>query len=146
MNNKFMKYYYNIVIFFLILTGFGQMPIFKRFYIADIPGLGWLAEFYKTFFIHNLAATLLIVFIFYLLTTFLLNKKRVKLTMTGIVWVASLTGLLLTGILLTIKNFPINPYPPGFVVFLYLSHIALVMAFCMTALYSKILKKEYIIK
>ena len=70
MNKRLNAYFYNTVIFFLILTGFGQMPIFKRYYIADIPGLGWLAQFYVTFLIHYIAATLLIVFIFYLLTSF----------------------------------------------------------------------------
>ena len=37
------RYFYLMTVFFLTLTGFGNMPIFKRYYIADIPGLGWLA-------------------------------------------------------------------------------------------------------
>ena len=36
------RWFYLISVFFLALSGFGQMPIFKRYYIADIPGLGWL--------------------------------------------------------------------------------------------------------
>ena len=36
------RWFYLTTVFFLTLTGFGQMPIFKRYYIADIPGLGWL--------------------------------------------------------------------------------------------------------
>jgi len=35
-------WFYLITVIFLVLSGFGQMPIFKRYYIADIPGLGWL--------------------------------------------------------------------------------------------------------
>ena len=38
------RYFFLATVFFLTLTGFGQMPIFKRYYIADIPGLGWLAD------------------------------------------------------------------------------------------------------
>ena len=38
--HRFVRYVYLITVFFLTLTGFGQMPIFKRYYIADIPGLG----------------------------------------------------------------------------------------------------------
>ena len=48
------------VMFFLVLTGFGQMPIFKRYYIADIPGLGWLAQFYVTHYLHYLGGAIIL--------------------------------------------------------------------------------------
>jgi len=48
------RYLYLITLFFLVLTGFGQMPVFKRYYIADIPGLGWLAQFFVTHYMHYL--------------------------------------------------------------------------------------------
>jgi len=35
-----LRWIYLTTTFLLVLTGFGQMPIFKRYYIADIPGLG----------------------------------------------------------------------------------------------------------
>lgn len=145
MNKGLKTYFYNTIIFFLILTGFGQMPIFKRYYIADIPGLGWLAKFYVTFFIHYVAATLLIVFIFYLLTSFYLSKKKIRLTNSGWVRVFGLTGLVSTGILLVIKNFAITPYVPPFIVFLYLCHLTFMMVYCASAVYSRIFKKEYLI-
>ncbi len=39
---------FTLTLFFSALTGFAQMPIFKRYYVADLPGLGWLAEYYVT--------------------------------------------------------------------------------------------------
>ena len=42
--DRAVRYVYLITVFFLTLSGFGQMPIFKRYYIADIPGFGWLAR------------------------------------------------------------------------------------------------------
>ena len=54
------RYTYIITVLFLVLSGFGQMPIFKRYYIADIPGLGWLAQFDVTHYIHYLFAIILI--------------------------------------------------------------------------------------
>ena len=51
-SDGFLKYSYVAILSFLTLSGFGQMPIFKRYYIADIPGLGWLAKFYITHYIH----------------------------------------------------------------------------------------------
>jgi hypothetical protein len=50
--NRAARYVYLITVLFLTLSGFGQMPIFKRYYIADIPGFGWLAQFYVTHYIH----------------------------------------------------------------------------------------------
>ena len=35
---------FTTALFFSALSGFAQMHIFKRYYIADLPGFGWLAE------------------------------------------------------------------------------------------------------
>ena len=61
-----LRWIYLTTTFFLVLTGFGQMPIFKRYYIADIPGLGWLAEFFVTHYIHYLGAIVLLGLIAYI--------------------------------------------------------------------------------
>ena len=42
------------------LTGMGQMPIFSRYYIADIPGLGWLGDYRVTAAAHLALATALL--------------------------------------------------------------------------------------
>ncbi|MDJ0667751.1 MAG: hypothetical protein QNJ61_10750, partial [Desulfobacterales bacterium] len=55
-----MRAIYLTLLVFMGLSGFGQMPIFKRYYIADLPGLGWLAQFYTTHYIHYLGAILLL--------------------------------------------------------------------------------------
>ncbi|MCP4020290.1 MAG: hypothetical protein GY729_00480, partial [Desulfobacteraceae bacterium] len=60
------KIFYFITIFFITLTGFAQMPIFKRYYIADIPGLGWLAKFYVNHSLHYIFAAILIAFTTYM--------------------------------------------------------------------------------
>ena len=58
---KWGKRLYLLSLFMLVFTGFGQMPIFKRYYLADVPGLSWTANFYVTLYIHYVAA---IVFVF----------------------------------------------------------------------------------
>jgi hypothetical protein len=65
--NRTVGYVYLITVFFLTLTGFGQMPIFKRYYIADIPGFGWLAQFYVTHYIHYLGAILILALVTYMI-------------------------------------------------------------------------------
>ena len=34
-SNPAIRYFYLVTVFFLTLTGFGQMPIFKRYYIVS---------------------------------------------------------------------------------------------------------------
>ena len=65
MQRIILQFIYSITIFFLALTGFGQMPIYKRYYIADIPYLEWLGKFDITNAVHYISAIVLITIIFY---------------------------------------------------------------------------------
>jgi len=142
--NKIIRYLYRVTIFFLVLTGFGNMPIFKRYYIADIPGLGWLAEYYVTLYIHYLFAILLIGIISYLIIEYLLTKRKsIKITLSGYIRGSVVAGLLITGILLVIRNHEISGFAPGFIIFLYLCHLTLVMVLLIAGLYTVIFKKKW---
>ena len=59
-DNRFMRYLFLLSIFLMSLTGFGQMPIYKRYYLSDIPGFGWLANFWTTRYVHYAGAALLL--------------------------------------------------------------------------------------
>lgn len=138
------RYTYLMIVLFLALTGFGQMPIFKRYYIADIPGLGWLARFYVTHYMHYLFAILLIVLTSYVIAEYLfINRKRIKITISGYIRGALVIGLVITGVLLVIRNLAGSGFPPGFIVFLDLAHLGLVMVLLMAGLYCIILKKKW---
>ncbi|MDY6790057.1 MAG: hypothetical protein SWH54_02195 [Thermodesulfobacteriota bacterium] len=142
--NKIIRYLYRATIFFLVLTGFGNMPIFKRYYIADIPGLGWLAEYYVTLYIHYLFAILLIGIISYIIIEYLvLRRKKIKITLSGYIRGSVVAGLLITGILLVIRNHEVSGFAPGFIIFLYLCHLTLVMVLLMTGLVSVIFNKKW---
>jgi uncharacterized membrane protein len=142
--NRIVRYVYLITVFLLTLTGFGQMPIFKRYYIADIPGFGWLAQFYVTHYIHYLAAILILALVAYLIVDYLiLQKKHLRLTASGYVRGAILAGILVSGILLVIRNLSGSQFGPGFIIFLDLAHMGLVMAFLMVTAYCLIFKKQW---
>ena len=141
---RIIYYFYLISVFFLTLTGFGNMPIFKRYYIADIPGLGWLAKYYVTIYIHYLFAILLLGIASYLIIEYLLtSRKSIKLTLSGYIRGTIVAGLITTGILLVIINLNISGFAPGFIIFLYLCHLALVMGLLMAGLHSVIFKKQW---
>jgi hypothetical protein len=122
--NRTVGYVYLITVFFLTLTGFGQMPIFKRYYIADIPGFGWLAQFYVTHYIHYLGAILILALVTYMIIDYLiLQKKRIRLTASGYLRGIILAGILVSGLLLVIRNLAGSRFVPGFIIFLDIAHL-----------------------
>jgi uncharacterized membrane protein (UPF0182 family) len=127
-----------------VLTGFGQMPIFKRYYIADIPGLGWLAEFFVTHYIHYLGAIVLLALAAYILTDYLMLKRNSRrMTASGWIRIAVLSGILVSGGLLVIRNLTGTNFTPGFIIFLDITHLGLVMVFLLISLYCRIFKKHW---
>ncbi len=139
-----MHYLYLITLFFLVLTGFGQMPVFKRYYIADIPGLGWLAKFFVTHYMHYLFAILLLGITAFIITGyFFTNRKKIKITLSGYTRGAVLFGLVITGSLLVIRNLAGSNFPPSLIIFLDLSHLTLVMVLLIAGLYCIIFKKKW---
>ena len=138
------RWLYLTTTFLLILTGFGQMPIFKRYYVADIPGLGWLAEFFVTHYMHYLGAIVLLALAAYLLTDYLILKRNYRrLTASAYVRMAVLSGIVVSGGLLVVRNLTGTNFSHEFIIFLDVTHLGLVMVFLFVSLYCLILKKHW---
>jgi uncharacterized membrane protein len=143
--NRTARYVYLLTVFFLTLSGFGQMPIFKRYYITDIPGFGWLAQFYVTHYIHYLGAILILALVTYKIMDYLiLQKKRIRLTACGYVRGAILAGILVSGLLLVIRNLAGSRFAPEFIIFLDIAHLGMVMTFLIVAGYCLVRKKRWV--
>jgi hypothetical protein len=143
--NRTVRYVYLLTVLLLTLTGFGQMPIFKRYYIADIPGLEWLAQFYVTHYIHYLAAILILALVAYMIIDYLLlQKKHIRLTASGYLRGAILAGIFVSGLLLVIRNLAGGRFAPEFIILLDLTHLGLVMAFLMVAGYCLVRKRRWV--
>jgi uncharacterized membrane protein (UPF0182 family) len=143
-DNRIMRYLFLLSIFVTALTGFGQMPIYKRYYMADIPGFGWLANFYTTRYVHYLGAALLLALLsYFLFDYFFLRRKNLKITGTGYLRIALLTGIVITGILFVVKNFPVHYFSHELIIALNLCHLGFVMAFLFVSLYCLIFKKKW---
>ncbi len=144
--DRIARYLFLFSIFVMALTGFGQMPIYKRYYISDIPGLGWLADFYITRNVHYFgAAVLLALLSYFLFDYFFLQRRRLKISLTGRLRVALLTGIVVTGIFFVIKNFPVHYFSHEFIIVLNLCHLGFVMAFLFVSLYCLLFKKRWTI-
>jgi hypothetical protein len=138
-------YAYLVTAFMLALTGFAQMPIFKRYYIADIPGLGWLAEFYVTHVLHYLGAIVLLALLAYAVTRYLLvHRNRWQVTASGWLRVFMLAGILVTGVLRVIKNYEGVYFSSGTIIFLDLLHVAAVMGFLLVGFYCAVGRRPWV--
>ncbi|EHJ47875.1 hypothetical protein DFW101_1868 [Solidesulfovibrio carbinoliphilus subsp. oakridgensis] len=111
------------------LTGLGQMPVFARYGVAAIPGLGWLGDFRSTASLHLALAAVLLVAVAALATVWLgAGSGRPRLTGPGWCRVALYGGLAGSGLLRVLENGPAPFMPPGQVRFLDWTHLGLALA------------------
>lgn len=95
------------IIFGLLFTGLAQMPIFKRYYLADVPGFAWTADFYITHRIHYLLAILLLFWLSYRATLALRAWRRGWRPRYISLFKAALwLGIVVTGLARVAKNTP----------------------------------------
>ena len=128
-------------------TGFGQMPIFKRYYISDIPGMAWSADFYATHFLHYLGASVLLgLFAYFVLDYLLTGRKRFQLTPSAYLRIVLMAGIVATGILRVFKNMPDILFSPAFNAFIDISHLGFAIAYLFAALVLAVMKRGWLRK
>ena len=126
--SKLVKSIYLFLLFMMGLTGFGQMPIFKRYYIADIPGLAWTGKFYVTHYMHYLGAIFFILLIFYVVGVYFgVLRRSHTLGKAAYVRIILLAAIVVTGIFRVLKNLPDVVFSPGFTMFIDISHLVFMM-------------------
>lgn len=146
-DKRVLRWVYILTLFVMALTGFGQMPIFKRYYISDIPGMGWLAKFYVTHYIHYLGAVFLVVLLAYFIVDYFLSgRKEFSLTSSAYVRIALLGGIVITGVFRVLKNLPDVVFSPGFTLSIDISHLCFMLLYLLTALVFLIMKSGWIVK
>ena len=137
-------YLYLVSAIMLAFTGFGQMPIYKRYYISDIPGMAWSADFYLTHQLHYIFSILLFGIVAYAVFNHLLiNRKRTALTASGYIRSVIIAGLLVSGLLLVTYNFAGVSLPMWAAATLVLSHMGFAMALIVAGIIVVIRKKPW---
>jgi hypothetical protein len=133
--NRGLRWVYGFTFIVMAFTGMGQMPIFKRYYISDIPGMGWSADFFLTHYIHYLGAIFLGGLIAYILADFLFAGRRVlRLTPRAYVQGLFLAGIVVTGAFRVLKNLPDIVFSPGVTMMIDISHLVFMLLYVTTAL------------
>lgn len=119
----------------LTISGLAQMPIFKRYYVADIPGLGWLADFYLTHKIHYAGAILFLFLVGYSVSQYLGGQRfRFRITLLGWARVLVLAGLVITGLLRAAKNLSSVAFDPLTVVIIDWTHLGMAILLLVLAI------------
>ncbi|WP_243545521.1 4Fe-4S ferredoxin [Pseudodesulfovibrio tunisiensis] len=117
------------------VTGLAQMPLARRYYISDLPGLGWLADFFMVHKVHYVAAAALLFVVGLVVANWLSRwKGRLGITPMGKVRLVLLAGLILTGGLRVTRNLPDVFYSPEFVILFDWTHLLLAMLIGVAAL------------
>lgn len=126
------------------ISGFAQMPVFKRYYVADIPGFGWLADFFFTYRLHHFSAMAFLALGSYVVIDYLLvTKSYRKVTAMGFIRGFALSVIGITGILMVVRNFPGYRFSPEMIIWLNFSHLGLVVGFLMLSLAAVVAKKRW---
>ncbi len=143
---KLVKPIYLVLLFMMGLTGFAQMPIFKRYYIADIPGLAWTAKFYVTHYLHYMGAILLFSLVVYEIVVYLgLMRRSYALSRSAYVRIILLTAIMVTGIFRVLKNLPDIVFSPDFTMLIDISHLALMLLLITFGIVFSISKSRWLI-
>lgn len=143
----YLKPVYLFLLFSMGLTGFAQMPIFKRYYIADVPGLAWLADFYATHYLHYLGAFVFFGFFVYVVVIYRgLMFQQFQLTGAAYIRVAILILITITGIFRVLKNLPDVVFSPLFTMVIDISHLVFMMLLMISGLAFMILKRKWLVE
>jgi len=120
----------------LALTGMGQMPIFSRYYIADLPGLHWLGDFQITAALHlALAAMLLFVLAAFAASWIKAGGARPRLTPAGWQRVVLYGALGVSGVVRVLQNGSAPLVGPMHVRYLDWTHLGLAMGLLVFAIW-----------
>lgn len=83
LSNRFVHWTSAFSIFWLIVTGIGQLPFYRRYFVTDIPGLAFLGDYFTMLTQHYIAATLLVGVAVYHVTYHLMMGEREILPKRG---------------------------------------------------------------
>jgi hypothetical protein len=100
------------------------MPIFARYYLADVPGFGWTADYYFNHVAHYILAIVLLTILGWRLPRILRRPAWKPMDVTvGLCW----AGIVLTGIVRVMKNQPESYFSPTLVMWVDWLHLGFVM-------------------
>ena len=106
LNSRGLYWLFTAAIFVALFTGFGNMPLYGRYYIADLPGFQWSGNFIANLKVHLFTGALLTALAVYSLIGFTRRQfKWVDFSASQKLLYISVGLVLLSGLLAALKNF-----------------------------------------
>lgn len=134
-STRWLLWLYGTAAIISLFTGFGNMPLWGRYYIADIPGLGWSGNFYFNLQVHLLiGAVLLSLAVVFLIAHIYTRRDGARLSPSGGVRATLLVLALLSGLLLAVRNLSGIRFPFEFQVGLVFFHMGAAVAFMIASI------------
>ena len=129
------KWIYAISALTTLFTGFGNMPLYGRYYIADLPGLKWTGNFIVNVQVHYLFGSLLLaVGVYFLLLFIMLRRRGWRLSRSGAAQAVALVLVLSSGGIMALKNFSGVVFAQPLLISLNLYHLGSAMVFAVVVL------------
>jgi len=137
---------YRLAAVLVLFTGFCNMPIAKRYYISDLPGLGWSGDFFLNVQVHYLLGALLLALAVY----FGLGRRLARsnnlgsMSFSGKLRALFLILALLTGIAMAVKNLPGVNFRHPYLMAMNLAHMFSAVLFMLTSLIALVTRRPWI--
>jgi len=132
---KWIYWLYGAAVVIALFTGFGNMPLWGRYYIADIPGLGWSGNFYVNLQFHLFVGAVLLSLAVYFLILHVYSKQDgVRMSRSGRVRAVLLVLALLSGLVLAGRNLSGIRLPFDFQVGLTFFYMGIALAFMVASI------------
>ena len=142
--DTYVKWAYRVALAVSIFTGIGNMPMWGRFFVADIPGFGWSGNFFINLYVHYLSGALLLAISSYCIVVYRQRSdRRAKLSPAGVVRGTVLGLVLVSGLLSAIKNLAFIDLPLKGLMALIFLHLGVAMAFIFISLVYGLWKKPW---
>jgi len=110
-NSRGLTWLFAAAVLVALFTGFGNMPLYGRYYIADIPGFQWSGNFIANLKVHLVTGALLLAIAVYSLIGFVRqNDKWREFPLHRKLLYIAVALALASGLLAVLKNFAfLNP-------------------------------------
>ena len=139
------RWVYRVALILALFTGFGNMPLYGRYYVADVPWLTWSGDFITNVKVHYMAgAILLAIGVYYLFGYFWYYERRRKVTATGKVRAFLLVLTLLSGIVMAIKNLPGVVFPLDLLVGMNFLHMGSALFLMLVTLVAIVMRSKWV--
>lgn len=140
----YVKWTFSAALGLSMFTGFGNMPMWGRFYVADIPGLGWSADFFINLYLHYLSGGVLLGITTYSIIHYVRGRHRgARLSRSGVVRATVFGLVLVSGGLSALKNLPSINLPLAGLMAVILFHLGAVLVYLAVSLACRILRKPW---